>query len=452
MTTRSTISHHARPAVRRCGSLFVLAQRLAPGLAQRLAPGLALGVALLLTAGCENDKSAGDPQDAGVDAAADARLPDAAPDAQVDPDADTTDGAVPSTWTVELDEPMAAEQADHVPYGETRLSADASGALWVAYHECVDLACQYLGLAIRHRPPQDLWSDATALSAATATFDLAVDGDGQPVVGFLDMDLWEVRVSQGIGFGQTGGTYSTQTLDATASSNADQLSMAATTQGVFLAYGNQLVINPIWLLHRSGGVWHHVTPIDGSRPGYNRSLVTGPQDDLWLSYRDGDAQKVARYDPSLDEWATQGTLDPTTELLVNGLVAATTGEVCVGGRRDHHLEVSCATDPSAGTWTPEPVGTHQTFYWTPLVEVPEGALVAVYHAWQAQQARVVWRDLAGTSWQLETAYDGPSYGLSAAVGPTGKLYISFMTCDGTNCWIRVLSRDEPFATVEPRAN
>jgi hypothetical protein len=237
-----------------------------------------------------------------------------------------------------------------------------------------------------------------------------------------------------------------QTLDATGQSNGDQLSMTSDGQGVFLAYGNQSSVEPIRLFHGAAGVWSSRLPLEATgRPGYSRSLVTGPGGFLWLSYRDGDAQKVARYDPAEDQWAAMATVDASIALMVDGLTATSSGEVCVAGRRDSHLEIDCSVDQPPGAWAPEPVGTHQIFYWTPMVTVPEGAVVAVYDAWSGDQVRVVWRGLESAVWHVETLHDADGYGLSAAVGPTGALHVSFIACDDTSCRLVVLVRDEPFA-------
>ncbi len=383
-------------------------------------------------------------EDAGADVSIDVRPPSFNIDAwgQEEPDVADVDDEPVDPWQSEEVEPGV--ERTHALTDRTSLAVDADGTLWLGYHTCSDIYCSESTLRVVHRPVDGDWSGED-IREHEGIFGVSVVGSQAPIVVFPDIldrtfkaahrqadGSWDLRtfpVSRSSGLRGDGFDVTqdgTRYFATFAPADADEVDL--------FSY-NPSADNPLW---------QQRTPLSVANPqaAMERGLRADPGEGVYLVNRDGfdGAYGVHRYDEDADAWPQSVELDEYPDVFVHSLYITDTFELCLSSNHNQRLLVTCGSmfdlTRDVDYFSSEVLAERHP---SSVIEGDDGTLYVAYNPDRNEELRVASRDPDAGTWQVETVFDGPSYGVSTAIAHSGDLVISFYTCDDDDrCSLQVL--------------
>lgn len=357
------------------------------------------------------------------------------PDLVVEPP-DLTNADRP--WIPEVVQDVSRTQAFN---DRTSLDVGDDGEVWLGYHSCDDNFCSNPDLSVAHRTTGDTtWSFET-IAPQNTTFGLVVYRN-QPFAAYLDLHNNSFRVAQREGTSHEVGTWKASTLDVAFSGEYDGLDLTHDGSRMYVTFASnnssfvELFVKD---MTSSNADWLKLQSLE-VRQGASAALERGIQADnkgnLLLVHRDGrdGPYGVARFRLRDNIW-DRITYLPSKDILVSSMVARTDGDICMSTDLYGELLMTCGkmNELERDYYLQ---GEGITGY-SSLIEGRDGSLIIAYNWKNNEELRVARRYPDGT-WDIRTAFDGPSYGVSTAIDLENKLLISYYTCRASRCTLEIL--------------
>ena len=349
---------------------------------------------------------------------------------------DTED--VPDTEPEDPWEPIDVDPS--VPFqnaltDRTSLAIDENGTFWLGFHTCDTRDCSDSTLAVARKPQGEEWT-VEEIERHSGIFGLEIMEPERPVVVFTqDLDdsfksatrlgepSWAVRQFPVVRNGRGDGfdiTHDEERFYVTfAGDGAPQVELFTRPQGAspddWVRRDSLAVRDPQAAMER------------GFRADTNGSAYLVHRSDSQGTYG------ISRYDFGLDRWPQSEYLDEYDSIFVHSFYITDDFRLCQSGNFQDELVVMCGsmfdlTADSRHFRTEHLAPRHPSS----IIEGDDGTLYVAYNPEGNDELRVA-RLRPGrswtTGWETITVYDGPSYGVSTAIGLNGDLAISFYTCD-----------------------
>ncbi len=383
----------------------------------------------------DQDASEDLPDDIATDVVED--LPDAPLDA---PDQPQTPIDLPPDvpWTPEVVEEVSREQA---LTERSSLSVSDDGTVWLGYHSCADTQCSdpRLTVAIQQRA-STMWAKES-IARQRGTFGLSVYNNA-PFVAYLDDINQQFRVSRRT----SAGLWPPEALPVTYTGVSDGLDLTQDSTNLYVTFANNNG-DPVSLftmnMTQPQLAWRELRSLDVGRAhaALERGLQADGQGNLYLVHRDGELGPygVARYRLRDNLWDRR-TYYADPSLIVSSMVARDSGDICMSSGDNQYinprLTLTCGRisrlERDAWVLEGEPISSYSS-----LIEGRDGSLIIAYNYGNNERLKVARRYPDGT-WDVRTAFDGPSYGVSTAIDPDNKLLISYYTCRQNRCTLEFL--------------
>lgn len=193
-------------------------------------------------------------------------------------------------------------------------------------------------------------------------------------------------------------------------------------------------------------------PIADPRPAVARGLRAGPDDGVYLVFReDSNADPpppfgVAKYDKSIDRWTDRALLeDVDRQTRTHSLVLRNQGGICLANRHltAEYLLVTCGTMDDLDR-DQQHFRTETIPEWRPasITEGNDGTLYVAFHPPTEDELRLAKRE-PGESWSTQTIYDRAASGVSTAIDQTGDLVLAFYTRTESGRYALKVLRERP---------
>ncbi|AWV90600.1 hypothetical protein [Bradymonas sediminis] len=337
---------------------------------------------------------------------------------------------------------------DHALTDRTSLDVDPDGTLWLGYHYCSDLSCSEPMLRVMHkRVGQDWVGEDIAIHEGI--FGVNVIMADEPIVVYPDSFEPVYRVKSRTSDGQ----WESYDFPVPRGDQMEYDGFDVTENGhsyfITFAPDNAPQVSLFTLdVAASAPTWRELSPLEiqDSQAAMEDGLQTD-EDNVYLVNLSGETgiYGVYRYDQELDQWPQTAELQTYTDLFVHSLAITQNFGLCMsgnyqGGTNVETLLVTCGSMDDL-TLEVKDFGEGSLSAETPssIIEGNDGTVYVAFNPPGNRELRVASRRPNTPVWEVETVYNGPSYGISTAIDHSGDLVISFYTCDDEDrCSLKVL--------------
>lgn len=376
--------------------------------------------------------------------------PDTWPQADIREDDVRETDAHEEPWQPEEVEPSIP--GTHALTDRTSLAVDPEGTLWLGYHACNDYECSRPMLRVVHKKIGQDWVGED-IRAHEGIFGVSVVKPGEPLIAYPDSFEAVYRAD----LRAPNGQWRTHTFDVPRGSSLqyDGFDIAQDGDSYFISFApNDAPEVSFYGLNVRDAQprWKRLQPLQirNSQAAMERGLRADRGNSVYLVNRNGSTglYGVYRYDETINRWPQSVEFDAAWEdLFVHSLYITRDYRLCMSGSLS-------ATDVYASTSLMVTCGsmfdlTQEVHVFgeellspehpSSIIEGTDGTLYVAYNPRGNRELRVASKRPGESRWKIETAWDGPSYGVSTAIDLAGDLVISFYTCDELDrCSLKVV--------------
>lgn len=341
-------------------------------------------------------------------------------------------------WEPEVIQEVTRQQALN---DRTSIDVGDDGTIWLGYHSCDDLLCNDAWLSVVHRQPNDTEWIFEKVAPQYTTFGLSVYRN-QPFVAYLDIDNFEFRIGERSGATNADGDWGLQALDVDFSGQYDGLDLTHDGSRMYVTFAgdnSRLVDLFVRDMTDPAADFTKLRSLEvrqGASAALERGLQADGKGNLFLVHRDGrdGPYGVARFRLRDNIW-DRITYLPSEDIVVSSMVARNSGDICMSSGLYDELLFTCGrlTELERDY---ELLGEPKQSY-SSLIEGRDGSLIIAYNYGDNEKLKIA-RLYPNGEWDVRTAFDGPSYGVSTGIDLENKLLISYYTCRGDRCTLEML--------------
>lgn len=318
----------------------------------------------------------------------------------------------------------------------TSLVVDPQGTMWLGYHACNDRSCSNPRLVIARKAIDGAWTHESVQNHR-GLFALTVIRSEEPIVAYVDDQDQSFKVAMRRG----RNDWQIQRLDVERAGAFDGFDITRDRGRYYVSFASgesSSVDFFVYDVAASQPRWRRLPSLDEAySAALERGLGAGNDFNLYLVHRQSrfGSYGVGRYSLGEQRWQGQTYFNHTD--LVSSFVVRRNNDLCMSHTRTDRLVVSCGDMNNLSRETrvfAEPISGYSS-----LIEGRDGSLFVAFHGRDNTSMRVARRD-ARQQWEVETAFQGSSYGISTAINHHDQLAMSFYTCANSLCSLRVLQK------------
>lgn len=364
--------------------------------------------------------------------------PDVADGWEVEPDTDP--------WKPDEVEPNVCEQALN---DRTSIVVDDNGTMWLGYHKYRGRNCEHSTLVVSRKRLNGRWVRED-IQPHEGIFAVSMIESNRPIAVYPDSVDGEFVAAHRKG----PGDWRPNNFDVGGHFVDDGDGFDVTEDGrrfyVTFAEDNapEVRLYTYDTDNKRAG-WRTLRALDARDPraAMERGLRADTDDSVYLVHRNDERARfgVARYDKKADRWTNRTYFsNQNSGANVHSFVITKDFKLCMSSRFRRRLLVTCGT--MFNLQKERKLFQNQEIpmeYPSSMIEGDDGTLYVAFHPQDNSELRVAKRTAEG-SWDVQTVYDGPSYGISTAIDKTGDLVMAFYTCEGlgsSQCSLKVVQEN-----------